>query len=378
MQKIKICLITDNNYVIPTVVAITSMIENKNEQSEYDINVLADNLDQFHKSKIAELETNKVSVNIIDVDATKYEQISVKTHVSTSALVKFDIANIFKTDEKILYLDGDIIVQKDLSELYNQNMETFSVLAIRDMAAECYHNFHKSVGADKYFNSGVMLLNLDKIRNENLSEVLLQTKLNNPQWLCMDQDSFNYVFKNHVHFLDVKYNSMIPLYNLIKYPIEEVNKFYEVSYDNFLEMQESAVIIHFAGVAHLRPWKVINGSMSDIWMKYYNKSPYKNISLSRGIFSPDTERVDYLINVINEQNNEHNCKISNINEELAKHNYKISRTNERLSLLIRDLKYSKLKNKIFSIRSLGNDGVVITVLGIKYTRTLNRAKNREN
>lgn len=298
MNKIKICLITDNNYAIPTAVAIVSMIENKNADSIYEINILAVELDDFHKRKLKELEKGSVSINIIDFDSDRYKQIKAKTHVNNSALIKFDIANIFHNYEKILYLDGDVIVQKDLSELYNLSLEDFLAICVRDMGAEVKEKFHNVIGINKYFNSGVMLLNLDKIRYDNLSETLFKTKKNNPNWPCMDQDVFNFVFENKVKWVEPKYNAMLPLYIGHGYSLKDVNKFYNTCYKSFYVMQEGAHILHFAGESHLRPWKVINGTMSDVWMRYYNLSPYKNIDLHRTVFIEESDSIKYFHNEI--------------------------------------------------------------------------------
>lgn len=282
-QKVKICMITDDNYAIPTAVAITSAILNKKDDSIYHFYILTKNISEFNKSRLAKLQTHNVELNFINVDASKYSYITVKTHVPQSAAIKFDIPNIINED-KVLYLDGDIIVRKDLSELYNTKLNKKIVAAVQDMGGVLKQKFHEYTYVEKYFNSGVMLLNLKEMRKGDYSQKLIDAKKDNPQWNCMDQDAFNYVLSKHTSWQSVKYNCMLPLYIAYGYTINEINDFYNTSYSDIIEMQADATIIHLAGEHKQRPWKVINGAFNDIWDTYYRLSPYKDISLFRDVF----------------------------------------------------------------------------------------------
>lgn len=282
-SKINICMITDNNYVIPTAVAMTSAIENKNKSSHYHFYLLLNNVSDDNKNKLLELKRNNVSIDFIEVNNDKYSSIMVKTHVPTSALLKFDIPNLIY-ENKILYIDGDIIVQKDLSKLYNINIQKYSLASVRDMGGELKQKFNSKVGTNKYFNSGVLLLNLDYLRKNNISEKLILAKKNNPQWKCMDQDAFNYVLNSSTKWIDVKYNSMIALYKSYGYNIKEINDFYETKYKTYSNFENNSVIIHLAGESGQRPWKVSNGAFGSLWDKYYKLSPFKNNVLKRGLY----------------------------------------------------------------------------------------------
>lgn len=275
-----ICMITDDNYVIPTVVAITSAIKNKCKNAKYNFFIINSNISDYHKNKIKELENNEIGVNInfIDADINKYKNLNVHTHVPVTALLKFDLPNLLNLN-KVLYLDGDIIVKKCLKDFYNLNIENYYLAAIRDMGGELTQKFNEKIEVDKYFNSGVLLLNLEKIRNENLFDILVKTKAEHPEWKCMDQDVMNYVMGSKALWADLKYNCMLPLYNHMKYSLKSINEFYNSNYSNKFEMEDDAVILHFAGGSERRPWENFNGTFSDIWDYYYKLSPYSNISL---------------------------------------------------------------------------------------------------
>ena len=282
LEDINICLILDNNYVIPTIVAITSAILNKDTSSIYNFYLIVDNLSKENIAKIKQLEQKKVNINIINTDISKYKNIFVHTHVSKTACLKFDIPNLLNLD-KVLYLDGDIIVRKDLKDLYKKDISNYYLAAGRDMGGELGQHFNTTIGVEKYFNSGILLLNLDKIRRENLSKQFIEIKLAHPDWVCMDQDTLNYVMSKNTLWLDVKYNCMLPLYNnpQYNYSIEDINSFYGSDYTNKLELEYDAKIIHLAGESELRPWKCKNGTYQKIWDYFYSMSPLNEENVSK-------------------------------------------------------------------------------------------------
>ena len=67
-MKISLCFICDENYVLPTVVTITSVVFNKNHDDSYDIYVVANNLSDKSIGMLKKAETESVSIIIIKVE----------------------------------------------------------------------------------------------------------------------------------------------------------------------------------------------------------------------------------------------------------------------------------------------------------------------
>ena len=133
-----------------------------------------------------------------------------------------------------------------------------------------------------YFNSGVMLMNLKKIRNEKLHEKLIESK----KWMTtslVDQDSFNYVMFGNVKFVSLKFNTIIDaLYRHIvnkKISLSEINKKTNSKYVDFDEILTSSHIIHFG--SYYKPWNFYDMICADLWIDYFLKSPLKHIKLNR-------------------------------------------------------------------------------------------------
>lgn len=284
MKEIEVCVIADDGYTIPTAVMLTSLKCNKNPEVLCRVHYISSGIGAFNKSKIKELESEDFKVVFYESDEAAFSDIVIKSHVSRAALLKFNICDILSTVDKVLYVDGDIIVKGDVTELYDIELGNNYAATVRDMGGELYKKFNERIGIKEYFNSGVLLMNLKRMRQDNLSKVLLDTKLNLPATCtCMDQDAFNKVFSGNCVYLPVKYNSMIPLYRnrTYNYSIEQVNEFYGVNYSSYEELDDDSIILHMAGEGRYRPWAVYNGTFGNVWQMYYDKSPYAKMELRR-------------------------------------------------------------------------------------------------
>ena len=255
---ITLVYVTDKNYVMPTLVSITSAIKNK--ASHYKIYVVTTFEYSDIISRFRSLNDITTEIIVIPIDIKNFipQDFSSLNHVTNTALIKFFLPDILSGEDKVLYLDGDTIIQKPLDELYNTELQDNYAGVVSDSAlyAMPQHAEHLQIEPEKYFNSGVMLLNLKKMREASLTNKLLEYKTNQYNYF-MDQDAFNKILYNRVVFLPEKYN-MIPL-NKTKKQIKE------------------AAILHFA--VKLKPWIYNTGLVSKIFKKYYNLSPYKKIKL---------------------------------------------------------------------------------------------------
>lgn len=205
MENIKfvpVVMFTDNNYVIPTIVTITSLIENKNVNTEYGIYVLGNNLSEENLRLLNSLSGVKAENH-----KSRFSQFEgTHQHVSSTDLFKFDLPETFPQYDKILYMDVDMIVQGDLSSLYATELGDNYVAAVKDIACTLRGKHHIRNNLSFYFNAGMMLLNLKKMRNENISEKLIDYKLHKDQGFFMSQDALNCTFAERVILLSPTYN----------------------------------------------------------------------------------------------------------------------------------------------------------------------------
>lgn len=290
-QEINVCFIADNDYVTPTSAAITSLCCNSDREHMYNVFVvMPQNSSYGAKRYLSEnaFEYENVTVKVIEADLSDLEELhrggnTQYLAATTAALLKFKLAELFSDLDKILYLDGDIIVRDDLIALYGCELGENYVAAVRDLPQVLYskQSLGEEISGRDYFNSGVMLLNLKKMRADNIKERLIETKRNYPDQSLMDQNIFNIVFKGAVLQLPFLYNTCY--INLVmskgRYDLAKLNELYGTSYSSVYEILPDIKIMHFS--SKLKPWYFYDVPLADEWLFYYKKSSMKNVTLQR-------------------------------------------------------------------------------------------------
>ena len=282
---IPIVLITDENYVLPTAVAVTSMIKNKNKNSHYNIYILHNKLPRKIQNQFQQLSSEDVSINFIEPENSKF-LLSVKDkrendYISAAVLFKFAIPQIFKEYDKILYLDGDTIINGDLSMLYNTDIKDNYAGVIKDIHP-ILSGAYKHLNIDTYFNAGIILYNISKILSDNIDEYLNSKEIleKTKKFFWFEQDTYNIVFNKNVKYLHPKYNFIIESWN--KYGIKNSCKVFDISSKEGKSLYKNAIIYHLA--SEQKPWIYKNGLMRKSWEKYYKLSPFTSLPIENKIY----------------------------------------------------------------------------------------------
>lgn len=275
-RKINVAFITDDGFALPTYVAMHSLIRNKSEEVEVDVYVLSVNLSRENIDNLKNLQTDKVSVFVVELDENSSQFAILKKgfHVSTAAITKFSLPEILADLDKVLYLDGDIIVRSDLSELYNEQIEDFYAAVVPDIKPTLKYkpSILSKLNIEHhryYFNSGMMLLNLEKMRGDDLTNKLLDYRKNGINFF-MDQDALNVVFEDNVKYLSCRNNLLVTLQGeftlgQIAHEYNEPNE-----WKSFSDLVASANVVHFASKE--KPWKTLRGEQFQLWYRYYLSS----------------------------------------------------------------------------------------------------------
>jgi lipopolysaccharide biosynthesis glycosyltransferase len=66
-----------------------------------------------------------IDVHIIKVTSNKFKDIQNFGHVNSTACFKFDLPDLIPDQDKILYLDSDVLIQKDLSDLFTISIDDY-------------------------------------------------------------------------------------------------------------------------------------------------------------------------------------------------------------------------------------------------------------
>lgn len=180
------------------------------------------------------------------------------------------------TIDKVLYLDGDIVVRDSLKKLWNLSMDNYAIAATPDGGTcgsfDIYNRLKYSIDLG-YFNAGVMLVNLKYWRDNDLSKKMIEFLYNNRNCLLGDQDALNFVLKECKLHLPMMYNVQPPFlfdYRNMRFSIYQ----YKEELD---EARRNPVVLHFAGC---RPWeKGCDHPYKDEFFKYQSKTKWKDAPL---------------------------------------------------------------------------------------------------
>lgn len=219
-NKISIVVASDNHYAI-LIAALLKSIELNHKTSEHiDFHIIDDGISEKIKNQLTTIaDPNRITLKwfkskeivpkniVIPVDGSSFPL--------TVYLRVFSPYVVDKSLEKILYLDVDTIVQKDISELWNVDLGDHILGAVQDVGEtmDCewggVPNFLELglTAKTKYFNSGVLLINPKKWREEGISEKVITTLSTHKNHVRLaDQYGLNVVFANKWLALDPKWN----------------------------------------------------------------------------------------------------------------------------------------------------------------------------
>lgn len=276
-DKISIAMAADDNYLFPTIVSIISIMENSNKDSAFDFYLLLPgDFQEDSKQKLLSLSKKYTNckINIINMK-NSYENCKTSSHITTPTYYRLGLPSILPNVDKILYMDVDIIVKKDLSELYNTDIEKYYVAGVdqpHTSKISLGKEFLRSVGLvshDEYINAGILLMNLKKMRENNLENKFMECiekNKNNKKWRLHDQDIMNEVCFDNIYYLPLKYNALMhyyPMYSDLIIPISQE------TWDN---AYEDSVIVHFS--SKNKPWNDLTVPKTELWWEYAKKTVF--------------------------------------------------------------------------------------------------------
>lgn len=199
INLINLCMTLDNNIIYPALVSMTSALENNNNKK----NLLVYHLllsEDFKNENIKIFESLKknypVKINYYIIPNI-FVNFKTWTHGTFCHYFKIIIPMIFPYLERILYLDTDTLIFKDLSKMYNLNFENNYILAAQATDKYIVRKFNAKIKL--YVNAGVILFNIKKIRKHNKDiELLYYTMKNCRKYKYPEQDSINIIFNPQV------------------------------------------------------------------------------------------------------------------------------------------------------------------------------------
>lgn len=280
-QKIiPIFFASDINYAPYLAVSIKSLLDNASKDFFYKIHVLTSNINQEIKDKLHKLTTENSSLEFINL-SNQLESIKHKFHLrdyySIETYYRFFIADLFPEYDKVLYLDCDITVLGDISDLYLTNISDYLVGAVPEQVMSHYEPFGNyveqalDIKCKKYFNAGVLLMNTHMFRVCKIQQQFFSMMERFKFRVTQDEDYLNVICKDKVRYLSLGWNKM---------PFEETG------FDNY-DLQ----LIHYN--LGWKPWHYENIMYEEYFWEYaYKTDFYKQIQESLHSYPEEKKQSD--------------------------------------------------------------------------------------
>lgn len=288
-NNIPIVLVSSEFYIPHVASLIQSIKEHSSTSCNYDIIIFHSGIkDELQKRiKNIEKEFPNLSVRFFDVKL-KFGELDFKVsnaNSSIEAYYRILTPWILESFDKAIVLDSDIIVNYDLTNLFKINICDFSLGAVKDIvymgflngfvpeSIEYTRDTLKLKQPYNYVNTGVLLMNLAKIRANYSSSELIDFFSNN-QFKVQEQDGINSFFENDIKFLDLKWNFYVEENEDISRAIDWAPQKYSNLYRQINVFSDSnfPYIIHFANQP--KPWDSPFVKYASFYWKYAKRTDF--------------------------------------------------------------------------------------------------------
>ena len=274
-SKQAIVFACDDAYAPLVAVALISLIRCYIGNERLQVVVLSNNVSEFNKIKLLKLACNICSVEFVECSGLvrNFKKMVHNHRLSETIFTRIFVIDLFKKFQKILYLDADIVFNASVDELLKVKL-SHPIMAVPDVFIETFRHIASDMGdylktelhlspEDRYFNSGVILFDIELCRNsKNFSELLSIMKTKRYKW--EDQDVLNIFFHNDFDLIDYRWNT-IWLQNSKMQSVLEQNYEYKKALKN-------PAIIHFAG--GVLPIRCIRSRFASYWWRYARQTEY--------------------------------------------------------------------------------------------------------
>ena len=302
-NNIPIVMSSNEKFVPFCAAAIQSMIDSCCNSNNYDIIMLERNMGEKTKNLFRKMlsSNHNFFIRFYDVGCfvSKYKLYE-KKNISVETYFRLLIPELLNDYDKVLYLDGDIIIKDDIANLFHIDMEDNFIGGVVDVAgAGLINGFDKD--ANKYceeklrlknkylqFNAGVIIINNKALRQKFTSKYLLEFAQTG-NFRFQDQDVLNILCEGKIKWLDPSWNFFADEVDGYRGYVEKFAP-HEI-YTAYRNASKYPKIIHYAG--NEKPWYHPSQEWADEFWFYLSKTPFYNYFLH-------VRRVDTVWYVLNE------------------------------------------------------------------------------
>lgn len=221
LNEIPVFFTIDDSYAPFLSVALNSAIKNSSPDRHYRAIILYKDLNEENRNRLAKLSTENFRVDFVPMQKG-LESITDRMsnrlrcdYFTLTIYFRLFIPMMFPQYDKGIYIDSDVVLNADIAEMFDIDIGENLIGACPDKSIEnippLVHYVENAVGVKitEYINSGVLLMNLKKLREVDLEGNFLQL-LNTYHFDCIapDQDYLNAMCNGKIHYLSEAWDAM--------------------------------------------------------------------------------------------------------------------------------------------------------------------------
>jgi len=272
---INLACASDDGYSQHLTVMLCSCLFNFSKENFLQVFVLDGGISHKKKQimKNVFLNYKNAKITFIPINSEKYLRYKKHSSLSGASYYRIDLPNILPHLKKIIYLDCDIIVLGDISEIWNTDIKDkviIAALAGSTLMKNTYNNLFKVNYEVDYFNSGVMLLDLQKMRMDNISQQTINfIEENNDKLIDCDQMPLNFSLLNQWEKISSQWN--------LGSGLELSHNYFNttLSKEDFYLAKKLPKLLHYTS-RFFKPWLYESlGKYKQYYYEYLDKTNYK-------------------------------------------------------------------------------------------------------
>lgn len=283
-----VILSANEKYVPYVSVVLESIKENADPVRNYDVVVL--NSDIVPESQIVlkkQVAASNFSLRFYDAMQIMraYADLRVYGHFRLETYFRLIVPQIMPHSDKAVYLDSDLVVLRDVADLFDTELGDNLIGATRDAdTAGMFNGFDPDMEAYlndvlqlsdpyNYFQAGVLLMNLEAFRRRYTTAEMLECAASR-KWNLLDQDVLNYLAKDSVCYVDMAWNTLMDWEHLRRGSI--IGLAPESLREQHEQARRKPYIVHYAGPDN-KPWEFRDADMGAYFWDYASRCPYRDL-----------------------------------------------------------------------------------------------------
>lgn len=246
MSAVNLAFVSDEKFLQPTAVTLLSTIKQRRNNQQYNVFIVDVGISSEGKA-FAERFFSKyenLSITFIPFDKSLISTFEPIAHISSAMYAKLFLSELLDI-ERVIYLDGDILVLEDISGLWQAFDDNYCIQAVYNPNYD-YDNAYLNIeNGKKTFNSGVMMMNLKAMKSADYLERLLAFTAAYHAMVLGDQAAFNVVFKDN-------WAELPPAWNVQKNFYFNTHRRVGISKSERRALIKAPKIVHFSSA--YKPW----------------------------------------------------------------------------------------------------------------------------